>query len=237
MATGTSPSIAWLGSDNYEVAYHATNGDVSTYTPSTGVSEFGVPMMAGTNPSIIGLSTGGAEVALQASTGWLWMIGPSGQDNTHLGMNPRSSPSVAALPGGSYEAAFQNYVPPPPSTGTTPIDPPRPPHSKHRKHRLRAMVSLSWQWHGPVTELTRLRLLRLPHHARVTITCDGHGCPRSRASASAAHLATLRRHLLGRRFHARDRIFVRISAHGELPELAEFVIRDGRRPSAQLVKP
>jgi hypothetical protein len=239
MAGGTSPSIAGLISGSYEVSYHGANGDVWTYTPSTGVSDLGVPMMTGTNPSIAGLSDGSAEVALQASTGWLWLIGPSGQDNTHLGMNPKSSPSVAALPGGSYEAAFQNYVAPPPSIGTTPIKPPAPPrkgaHKKHKKNHVRTRIVVSWQWHGPVTELTKLRFQRLPRRARVTITCAGHGCPRARASASARHLGSLRRRLVGRTFQSGDRIRIRVSAPGDLGELAQLVIRAGREPSARLL--
>jgi hypothetical protein len=238
-APNTSPSIAELSSGSYEVAYHGVNGDVWTYSPSTGVADLGVPMMAGTNPSIIGLSGGGAEVAIQANTGWLWEIGPSGQTNTHLGLNPKSSPSVASLPNNGYEVAFQSYVAPPPSAGATPITPPPTPprkHSKkHSKHHVRVKISLAWVWHGPVTELTKLRFSRLPRRARVTISCTGRGCPRARSSATASHVSSLRRQLVGRRFDALDKLRITISARGELPEVAVLAIRDGHEPSARLV--
>jgi hypothetical protein len=38
----------------------------------------------------------------------LWVVGAKGDPgNTHLGMMPGTSPSIAALPGGGWQAAFQ----------------------------------------------------------------------------------------------------------------------------------
>jgi hypothetical protein len=238
MAPGTSPAIAGLTNGSYEVAYHGTNGDGWTYTPTTGVDDLGVPMMSGSDPSIAGLSGGGAEVAVQASNRWLWEIGPSGDTNTRLGLNPTTSPSVAALPGNGYEVAFQSYAGPPPSTGTTGIqpEPTKPSGNKHRKRRrVLTKVSLRWLWHGPVTELVAMRFSRLPRRAKIAVSCTGNGCPRSRRTADAKRIGSLRRTLLGSRFHAGDKVLIVISAPGERPEHAEFAIRNGRKPSARLL--
>ena len=57
-------------------------------------------MMAGTSPSIAGLSTGGFEVAFQGDKTYMWITGTAGVANTWLGLDPTTSPSIAALPGG-----------------------------------------------------------------------------------------------------------------------------------------
>ena len=65
-------------------------------------------MRPGTSPAITALPSGGFEIAFQANTGTLWTTGNAGTGNTGLGMNPASSPSIAALTGeNGYQAAFE----------------------------------------------------------------------------------------------------------------------------------
>jgi hypothetical protein len=48
-----------------------------------------------------------AAVAFQANTGILWVVGPGGPGATGLGMAAGTSPSIARLAGGGFQAAFQ----------------------------------------------------------------------------------------------------------------------------------
>ena len=48
-----------------------------------------------------------AAVAFQANTGILWVVGPAGPGATGLGMAAGTSPSIARLAGGGFQAAFQ----------------------------------------------------------------------------------------------------------------------------------
>jgi hypothetical protein len=51
MASGTSPAIAWNGS-NYQIAFHGANGHLWLYSPASGATDTGIVMANGTSPSI-----------------------------------------------------------------------------------------------------------------------------------------------------------------------------------------
>ena len=105
MAPGTSPSIT-AASGGYEVAFQANNGNLYTFSSTTGPANTGQGMAAGTSPSITALPNGGYEEAFQANTGNLIVVGSAGNVNTGQGMAPGTSPSITAVSGG-YEVAFQ----------------------------------------------------------------------------------------------------------------------------------
>jgi hypothetical protein len=89
------------------VVFQADTGQLWTYTPQTGGTPLGYPMLAGTSPSIAALAGGGYEVAFQANTGLLWEVGSYINFNTQLGMRAGTSPSITAVPGIVLEVAFQ----------------------------------------------------------------------------------------------------------------------------------
>jgi hypothetical protein len=108
IATGTSPSIADLGGNNYEAAFQATNGDLETYSNTAGVADTGYAMKPGTSPSIAAYSGGGWVIAFQGFDGSMQIDTSAGKHIDPLqGMDAGSSPSVAATPGGGYEVAYQ----------------------------------------------------------------------------------------------------------------------------------
>jgi hypothetical protein len=106
LAPGTSPSIAKVGTNGYEVAYQATNGDLSILG-SLGTGDLHLGMMAGTSPAITIRATGDYEIAMQDNTGELWTVGPNfGTIQWGLPMDHASSPSIAPFGTTSFEAAY-----------------------------------------------------------------------------------------------------------------------------------
>ncbi|MFC4032817.1 G1 family glutamic endopeptidase [Streptomyces polygonati] len=103
----TSPAIAAAPDGTFEVVFQADTGQLWKYTPQTGGTPLGYPMLAGTSPSIAALAGGGYEIAFQANTGLLWEVGSYINFNTQLGMRAGTSPSIAASAAGGFQVAFQ----------------------------------------------------------------------------------------------------------------------------------
>jgi hypothetical protein len=111
LATTIGPPLAWYDSVNGEIGdiCNAQQGsfvgtDGATYTIQ---QEFSNQQ----NDCIITRAVGGPSVdfniAFQANTTSLWVVGPGGSGDQHLGMMAGTSPSIARLAGGGYEVAFQ----------------------------------------------------------------------------------------------------------------------------------
>jgi hypothetical protein len=75
---------------------------------------------------------------------------------------------------------------------------------------------------------------RIPHHAGISVSCRGRGCPKS-ADVASAHVKRLLKSLAGHRYQAGDRIFVTIRVPGEVSERVELWIRYGKEPKAKLL--
>lgn len=106
LAPGTSPSIAKVGTNGYEVAYQAANGHLSILG-SLGTGDLNLGMMAGTSPAITIRATGDYEIAMQDNTGHLWNVGPNfGTVQWGLPMDHASSPSITPFGTTSWETAY-----------------------------------------------------------------------------------------------------------------------------------
>ena len=120
MAAGTSPAIGIPANNTiqpglFHVAWHGANGDLWNTSP-TRPADSGLPMMPGTSPSLAELPTGGLEEAFTGPNGdlWLWSLATERGMDTHVAMNPSTSPSITAepvtatTPAGSFEVAYQS---------------------------------------------------------------------------------------------------------------------------------
>jgi hypothetical protein len=106
LAPGTSPSIAVLSDNGFEVAFQNADGDLEILGTDFNLNtEAG--MMAGTSPSIAAGPNGTFEVAWEANSSVLWTFSPAtyGVDQSY-GMKAGTSPAITAVSGG-YEIAFQ----------------------------------------------------------------------------------------------------------------------------------
>jgi hypothetical protein len=123
-APGTSPAITGLSEgDSFQVAIEGQGNDLWTADEtefSSSYHHWPLGMMAGTSPAISELADGtNAEVAFQANSGHLWAVTPSfGASAGHLSarkigndlnyrMKAGTSPAVAGLAYGGFQAAFQ----------------------------------------------------------------------------------------------------------------------------------
>jgi hypothetical protein len=101
------------------------------------------------------------------------------------------------------------------------------------KRGIRTRFYLGWDWNGPVTRLDSASARRLPRDGRVEISCRGRRCPvlRRHRATGARDLHRLLRSLLGRRFHAGDRVFIEVRSGHRRPERIELLFRRGGCPS------
>ena len=107
----TSPSIAGLDGGGFEAAFQSSSGTL-WLTGKTGMSGINTnqAMTATTSPSITALDyPGGYEVAYQerSNNHFLCVYGTERIANLGYGMKAGTNPTVAALPGGGWVAAFQ----------------------------------------------------------------------------------------------------------------------------------
>jgi hypothetical protein len=108
MDTKSSPAIAGVPSNGYEVAYHDSTKDALALagTLSTGITDLG--MAGDTSPSIATVS-GGYQIAFQADGGDLWTTGTLGTGDLGLGMDNATSPSIAGVSEKFYPALSSTY--------------------------------------------------------------------------------------------------------------------------------
>jgi hypothetical protein len=134
--------------------------------------------------------------------------------------------------------------PPPPTTTTTPTSPttttgpvvttpvPTPLPPAHGTHALRIKVVLSWTWNGARIRLRKVKVGTMPGDTKLTMSCQGDGCPRHSADkvsgARKVHRALL--NLAGRRYRAGDVFSVKLTAAGYRQERARIFFRNGKRP-------
>ncbi len=122
---------------------------------------------------------------------------------------------------------------PPPSLPvvSTPVTTPLPqPASGPRE--LRVKLAIGWTWDRARTWLRRVKVASLPGTTKLSLRCEGRGCPRPRrdfANGSKAVHRLLRR-IVGRRYRAGDRLLLTLAAPGWLSERAQIRFRWGRLP-------
>lgn len=98
------------------------------------------------------------------------------------------------------------------------------------RRTVHAQLVLTWRWDPKRTRLTALTYRHVPARATVKVTCAGRGCPIRTERVGARRLPQLRRNLVGRAFHAGDRLTLTISARGLRPERAQVRIRRNALP-------
>jgi hypothetical protein len=125
----------------------------------------------------------------------------------------------------------------PPTTPTTagpvvstPVPTPLP--VAHGARALRIKVVLSWTWNGAVIRLRKVKVGSMPGDTKLTMGCQGGGCPR-RSGTKVSGARKVRRALLrlaGHRYRAGDVLSVKLTAAGYRQERARIFFRNGRRP-------
>lgn len=91
---------------------------------------------------------------------------------------------------------------------------------------------LSWTWSGARIRLRKVKVGTMPGDTKLTMTCQGGGCPRHSA-AKVTGARKVRRGLLrlaGRRYRAGDVLSVKLTAAGYRQERARIFFRNGKRP-------
>jgi hypothetical protein len=127
---------------------------------------------------------------------------------------------------------------PPTPTPTTPTGPvvttpvPTPLPVAHGMRALRIKVVLSWTWHGARIRLRKVTVGTMPRDTRLTMGCQGAGCPRHSTAkvAGAGRARRALRRLAGRRYRAGDVLSVKLTARGYRGERARIFFRNGKRP-------
>ncbi len=163
------------------------------------------------------------------------------------GSTPYGQLEIVGFQGGS--AAFTmahaptltvTYTPPAPPTTTTPAPTgptvttpvPTPLPVAHGVRALRVKVVLSWTWNGAAIRLRKVKVGTMPGDTKLTMSCQGGGCPRHSA-AKVTGARKVRRGLLrlaGRRYRAGDVLSVKLTAAGYRQERARIFFRNGKRP-------
>jgi len=135
--------------------------------------------------------------------------------------------------GATLSVTYTPAAPPTTTTGpvvTTPVPTPLP--VAHGVRALRIKVVLSWTWNGPRIRLRTVKVGRMPGDTKLTMSCDGGGCPR-RSGEKVAGARKVRRALVrlaGRRYRAGDVLSVKLTAAGWRQERARIFFRNGKRP-------
>lgn len=91
---------------------------------------------------------------------------------------------------------------------------------------------MSWTWNGSLVRLRRVKVGSMPGDMRLTLRCQGGGCPR-RADTSASGARRVRRlleRLARRRYRAGGILTVRLTAKGYRQERARIFFRNGKKP-------
>ena len=105
------------------------------------------------------------------------------------------------------------------------------------RRAIHARFTISWRWNGATTTLRSIRVQHLPRAARLTVRCTGRHCPRLRASATGPRrVAALLGRLAGRRLSAGQSLLIIVTAPHHTPERIALGIRNGRKPTARLLK-
>lgn len=117
-----------------------------------------------------------------------------------------------------------------PGSGTVKV-----PVPKRRRRQIRARITMGWRWNASRTTLTKLSLSKLPARATIVATCTGPKRPFKSVRGTRRRLGRFERRLVGRRFHAGDKLTLKIAAKGMRSERARITIRRERKPLAKLL--
>jgi hypothetical protein len=123
---------------------------------------------------------------------------------------------------------------PPPSSPvvTTPVITPVPqPASGPRP--LRVKLAIGWTFNRASTWLRRVRVASLPAAAKLSLRCEGRGCPHPQRNVADGRMAVRRllRRIVGHRYRAGDRLRLTLAAPGWLSERAQIRFRWNRLPA------
>ena len=223
MTRGFAPGAATWSTYDGVHPWAAAGGDFHA-TPHTTVSVTAPGAVAFSIPALIQPWADGTDSVPQ-----LMILGFTGTDNAFTFGN------VAHADGPVLSV---NYTPPPPPTTppttgpvvTTPVQTQLPVQTGSRA--LRVKVALAWTWNGPAIRLRKVKVGTMPGDTKLTLGCDGKGCPRH-SGAKVSGARKVRRALLrlaGRRYRAGDVLTVKLSAARYRPEHARIFFRDGTRP-------
>jgi hypothetical protein len=223
MARGFAPGAATWNTYDGVHPWSAAGGDFDA-TPHTTVSVSAPGAVSFSIPALIQPWADGTDSVSQ-----LMILGFTGTGNAFTFGN------VAHANGPVLSV---NYTPPPPpptspTTGpvvTTPVQTQLPVPKGRRA--LRIKVALSWTWNGPAIRLRKVKVGTMPGDTKLTMGCDGKGCPRH-SGAKVTGARRVRRALLrlaGRRYRAGDVLTVTLSAPRYRSEHARIFFRDGTRP-------
>lgn len=136
--------------------------------------------------------------------------------------------------GPTLSVTYTPPPPPPPTTTspvvTTPVPTPLP--VAHGVRALRIKVVLSWTWSAARIRLRKVKVGTMPGDTKLTMSCQGGGCPRHSAvkmtGARKVRRALLK--LAGQRYRAGDVLSVKLTAAGYRQERARIFFRNGKRP-------
>ena len=198
--------------------YNATPHTVDTVS-AAGTVSFSIPALV--QPWVDGTNT----------IRQLEIVGFTGTGNVFSFAN-RASGNGPVL-----SVTYQPPVPPPTTpttpTTTTPAPPVATPLPVARGARsLRIKVVLSWTWNGAVIRLRKVKVGSMPGDTKLTMGCQGGGCPR-RSATKLSGARKVRRALLrlaGRRYRAGDVLSVKLTAAGYRQERARIFFRNNKKP-------
>jgi hypothetical protein len=109
---------------------------------------------------------------------------------------------------------------------TVPVPPPKP-------HHIRVDVKVKWRYNGAVTRLEWLKVGRKNRHTQLTVFYKQERNRRHqqmREATSDHQVRSLIHWLESWRYRPGDRLWLKISRPGYIPERANWTIRDGQLP-------
>ncbi len=204
-----------MAGGDYNASPHTFEAVSAAGTVSFSIPDLVQPWVAGTN-----------------AVRQLEIVGFSGTGNAFSFAN-RASGNVPVL-----SVTYQPPAPPPPTTTTPPTGPvvttpvvtPLP--VAHGARALRIKVVLSWTWNGAVIHLRKVKVGSMPGDTKLTMGCQGGGCPRHSGTevSSARNVRRALLRLAGHRYRAGDILSVKLTAAGYRQERARIFFRNGKQP-------
>lgn len=105
------------------------------------------------------------------------------------------------------------------------------------RHRVHMRFKIKWRFAGRHTRALKIWTERAPRRGRVTVRCVGRRCPRLKVKSGAPrHLERVIGSLLAGRFTAGQKLLINVAAPHLRTERIEIRIRNGKMPSARLLK-
>lgn len=100
---------------------------------------------------------------------------------------------------------------------------------QRRLPKVKADLNIRWKWNGHGTRVSRIKAVKFPPTARITVSCSGRRCPVA-MSAGSRNLGGLWNNLEHHWFHRNDQVTFTITQSRHSDESAVFRIRHGASP-------